>query len=376
MKITGQILKENRERKGVTLSEVSLSTKITIKTLVAIEEADPINLPPKTFLRGFVRSYAIFLGVDVEEILRTFQEEMGSTLSRPAAQDTLPSEMNAAATDAVATSGETPATTPAAPNQPIERRAKKRVDAEAALRDETSLVTKGGIVGGILLLIILIVFLKEKMDSYESERATPYDGEIVAETIPRTVNETGPGPADVTGRDGVETKTAESKQVVAPPSTATPAPAAIAPPSATATPRATATATPVPTATPQPTATPRPSATPAPSPTPKATSTPVPTPAATASPAPSSTPQQLGAAPAGKSHEILIEALDQVDIEVTADGEAARKFQLRGDQIQSIKVKRKANLRISDGGAVNIIVNGVDRGVPGDLGKPTRVELP
>ncbi len=388
MKITGQILKENRERKGVTLNEVSLSTKITIKTLVAIEEGDPINLPPKTFLRGFVRSYAIFLGVDTDEILRTFHEEMGSTLSRPLGNDTMAAEANAVATEAV-----TASTTGVSTEQPIkeappfvERRAHprtpKKIDAEAALRDEPSLVTKGGIVAGILILIVLIVVLKGKMDSYESERSNPTSTTETVETVaPQTDSvanneqaaNTDSAASDL-GEDG--TNTVAAIAVVAP--TATPVPSAtpIATPAATPTPKPSPTPTATPAATPTPKPSPTPTATPAATPTPKPSPTPTATPAATPTPKPSPTPTPIGAAPAGKSHEILIEALDGVDVEVTIDGEAARTIKLRGEQVQSIKVKRKAILKLSDGGAVNLIVNGVDRGVPGDLGKPTRVELP
>lgn len=365
MKITGQILKENRERKGVTLSEVSLSTKITIKTLAAIEDGDPINLPPKTFLRGFVRSYAIYLGANVDEILRTFHEEMGSTLSRPAAQGTVPSELNAVATEAAASAVDAPSTT-VAPAPTSERRAPRQKDAEATLRDEPNFVTKGVIFGGIALLVLLIVFLKGKMDSYESERTPPHAPPIVAEnkTPPADANAAAAG--DVVESDETEL---EPNPDATDAGGGTPPVAAItAATMPVATPKPTPKPSPSPTATPVPT----PKATPTPTATPKATPAPTATPGETAGP----TPKPIGAAPAGKSHEILIEALDQVEIEVTADGENAKKFQLRGDQVQSIKIKRKATLKISDGGAVNIIVNGVDRGVPGDLGKPTRVELP
>lgn len=80
--------------------------------------------------------------------------------------------------------------------------------------------------------------------------------------------------------------------------------------------------------------------------------------------------------PGGKTHEIIIEALDNVSIDAQVDDEGSKKLSLRAEQVQNIKAKRKAVLRFSDGGAVNIIVNGIERGVPGDLGKPVRVELP
>lgn len=68
--------------------------------------------------------------------------------------------------------------------------------------------------------------------------------------------------------------------------------------------------------------------------------------------------------------------MDNVDVEATIDGEPPRRIRLGADQVQTFKAKRNVILRFSDGGAVNLIVNGSDRGVPGDLGKPTRVELP
>ncbi len=342
MKITGQILKSNRERKQITLSEVSLSTKITIKTLVSIEDGDPANLPPKTFLRGFVRSYAIYLGLDGDEILRTFHEEMGSTLSRPiltnqsstdtSTQDS-PSEINAGATEAAAKTSNSG-------NIGNSQTSSTVRDAEARLNNEPSLAVKGSIGAGILLLIFLIIFFKNKMNSYESERAN----------APSIVQ-----------------KTAE------PPVPPAPTPDVAPIPSASATATATATATASPTPSSSPTASPSPAASPSPSPSPTASPTPKPSPSPSPSPSPTATPTPVKP---GSVSEILIEALDAVDIEVTIDGEPPKTLKLKADQVQTIKAKRKAVLKLSDGGAVNVVVNGVDKGVPGDLGKPKNVELP
>ncbi|MDX9731915.1 MAG: helix-turn-helix transcriptional regulator [Bdellovibrionales bacterium] len=371
MKITGQILKENRERKGITLNEVSLSTKITVKTLIAIESGDPLTLPPKTFLRGFVRSYAVFLGIDADEILRTFHEEMGSTLSRPVVQGgTSPSELNAAATEVASTTpnaqAPTHAETSPTATPKYQEKSPKALDAEARLRDEPSMLVKGGIVAGILLLIVLIVFFKGKMDSYESERVKP-NGDTTVETAGDaggSAEQDGAGEEsveeDVTNADATEAQAPTTAMTAATIATPTPVPP-------TATPVATPAATPMATPTAKPSATPSPT----PSATPKAS--PTATPATTPTPVASPTP---AAAAATRTHEILIEALDQVEVEVTVDGQAPRTLKLRGDQVQSIKATRKAILKFSDGGTVNLIVNGVDRGIPGDLGKPVRVELP
>ena len=376
MKITGQILKENRERRNITLSEVSLSTKITIRTLISIEGGDPANLPPKTFLRGFVRSYAQYLGLDVEEIMRTFQEEMGSTLSRPTAPGASPSELNAEATESATST----ATTSSEPNPRATSKAPDLLDRvlgffpktiamphdpQAALNNETSFATKMIIGVAIVSLLAMIWFFKSKMDRYEDERIS---ADVAAQTaVDPLATESADGSVPDVAADGTEAPADASQE---PPEAPAETAAGVAIPATTP--------TPAPTPTPKPSATPKP--TPSPTPTPKPSATPKPTPSPTPTPSPSPTPTpKPSATPApatAATKEILIEALDNVDIEAIVDGEPARSLKLKPEQVQSLKIKRKAVLKISDGGAVNLIVNGVDRGVPGDLGKPTKVELP
>src|ERR1700722_18503619 len=79
MKELGQFLKNKREEKGMSLEEVSVATKIGVRVLLAIEEGDLAKLPPKAFVRGFIQSYAKYLGLDVKEILNKFQEAVGTT---------------------------------------------------------------------------------------------------------------------------------------------------------------------------------------------------------------------------------------------------------------------------------------------------------
>ena len=75
----GHWLKTERESKGLSLHEIGIQLKIGAKILQAIEETDKNKLPAKTFLRGFVRSYAQFLKLDVQEALTLFQSEYGTT---------------------------------------------------------------------------------------------------------------------------------------------------------------------------------------------------------------------------------------------------------------------------------------------------------
>src|SRR5688572_29492880 len=74
----GELLKSEREQKGLSLHEIGMSLKINPKILKAIEDGDPQNLPAKTFLRGFVKSYAQYLRLDLNAMMQLFQEEYGA----------------------------------------------------------------------------------------------------------------------------------------------------------------------------------------------------------------------------------------------------------------------------------------------------------
>jgi hypothetical protein len=77
-----------------------------------------------------------------------------------------------------------------------------------------------------------------------------------------------------------------------------------------------------------------------------------------------------------KTVEVIFEALDNVTVEYKIDGGSTQSFKLATDQIKVIKASSQLEINISDGGAVNIIRNGVDQGVPGTLGKPTKIKIP
>lgn len=344
MRITGQILKENRERKGISLSEVALATKINHRTLQAMEEGDLEQLPPKTFLRGFVRSYASYLGLDVENVLTTFYDEMGSTK---------PNHILEAEGDA-----------------PSSRARSLHDEADNTINPKSSLAVKIGAVAAILLLVVIIVFFKNKMDGYEREAVVdgiPKELANQIESIPSGVESAAkPNPvpdakANPDASASVEPK-GSSEPNSSPPSTAPPADGTMA-------------ATPGPV---KPTPLPSPHSATPPTPVNAAapTRTPTPTPVPTSTPTPAPTVAPAPAPSPVRSQDIIIEALDSVEVDAQIDNEPAKKIRLRAEQVHAIKANRAVVLRFSDGGAVSLVVNGVDRGVPGDLGKPLRVELP
>jgi helix-turn-helix protein/uncharacterized protein DUF4115 len=60
----GNSLREARYRQGLELSEVELATKIRARYLQALEEESFDALPAQTYVKGFLRTYADYLGLD------------------------------------------------------------------------------------------------------------------------------------------------------------------------------------------------------------------------------------------------------------------------------------------------------------------------
>ncbi len=69
----GHILREARETKGLTLREVQEKTRISSRFLEALEMGDYDRLPTPTHVRGFLRNYARFLGLDPNPLLERYE---------------------------------------------------------------------------------------------------------------------------------------------------------------------------------------------------------------------------------------------------------------------------------------------------------------
>ena len=73
----GERMRREREMRGITLDAISESTKITTRSLEALENDEFDKLPGGIFNKGFVRSYARFLGMNEEQVLKDFIEVAG-----------------------------------------------------------------------------------------------------------------------------------------------------------------------------------------------------------------------------------------------------------------------------------------------------------
>jgi len=71
----GERLKGERERRGVALEEIHASTKIQKRYLEALEAQDWDAFPGAVFAQGYLRTYAQYLGLDTQQILKAYARE-------------------------------------------------------------------------------------------------------------------------------------------------------------------------------------------------------------------------------------------------------------------------------------------------------------
>ncbi|MCX6767018.1 MAG: DUF4115 domain-containing protein [Candidatus Moranbacteria bacterium] len=71
----GEQLKNLRSEGRVTLFEVSRETKIPVKYIEMIEEGKYEKIPPDVYVKGFLRAYAEFLGIEPKKIIKLYERE-------------------------------------------------------------------------------------------------------------------------------------------------------------------------------------------------------------------------------------------------------------------------------------------------------------
>ena len=345
MKRTGEILKKEREARGLSLHEIGLSLKINSKILRAIEDGDSTQLPAKTFLRGFVQSYASYLKLNVDDVLKVFADEMGTTrpqspilINEPTKE--VPRET---AREIMKDSKTSPIVIPAPAPVALKHQGQNLKKEKKTSLEESS--TTKGLVFSLLGVILagLILLTMKVIDRYQKE------AQVAAIDVKPIEEERAP----ISSGKVTDDKAAVSTPVMTPAVAPVPAPAkpvTVSPPPIT-----TPALTPVIT----------------PKPMPIVAVTPKPVEPVKIEPKPvapmKETPKET------KPIELIVEALDNVEIEYAAGAGKVEKIKLEPEQIHTFKSKAGLKLNINNGGAVNMILNGKDLGVPGDLGKSIKL---
>jgi cytoskeletal protein RodZ len=71
----GQVLRDLREAKGMTLDEVAAKTKVPLQSLALIEEDDFARLPPDVYTTIYLKAYCKFFGIEAGPIVAHFRDQ-------------------------------------------------------------------------------------------------------------------------------------------------------------------------------------------------------------------------------------------------------------------------------------------------------------
>ena len=74
----GEKIQEAREKKKLSIEDAALATKIKADYLRALEGEDYANLPPRAYVKGFLKIYAGYLDINYSLLLQLYDEEYES----------------------------------------------------------------------------------------------------------------------------------------------------------------------------------------------------------------------------------------------------------------------------------------------------------
>ncbi|MHC1714041.1 MAG: helix-turn-helix domain-containing protein [Acidaminococcaceae bacterium] len=76
MSSVGEILKNTREAKGITIEQVAEATSIRVLYLEAIENEQFSLVPGEVYLKGFIRNYANYIGLNGPAMVEKYKEQV------------------------------------------------------------------------------------------------------------------------------------------------------------------------------------------------------------------------------------------------------------------------------------------------------------
>ena len=79
----GELLRSERENRGLSHEQVAQITRLRKPFLEALEKEEWDNLPPSVFVKGFIRSYAKALGLDEGKLLDLYKTTVPDDVAPP-----------------------------------------------------------------------------------------------------------------------------------------------------------------------------------------------------------------------------------------------------------------------------------------------------
>lgn len=168
----GDLLRDKREQLNLSLDDIEKGTNIRKLYIKSIEEGNYDKLPGEVFLKGFIKTYGKFLGLDTQQLLEQYKNEKNNPVVNKESVEATPKVESDKETDDVEKKLEVSA-------KDSERKNKKRdnvpkinsLENNQAYLQPHKTNSKKNILLVIIILIIIIggaVFLLSKQDSTET----------------------------------------------------------------------------------------------------------------------------------------------------------------------------------------------------------------
>jgi cytoskeletal protein RodZ len=90
LQTVGEILRAEREKKGISIRDVEQGTSIRGIYLQAIDDGKYSAVPGEVYLKGFIRNYANFIGLSGQEMVEIYRNSQIPTVAPPPIEDESP----------------------------------------------------------------------------------------------------------------------------------------------------------------------------------------------------------------------------------------------------------------------------------------------
>lgn len=74
MQTVGNLLRSEREKRGLSIKEIEAAISIRALYINAIEEDNYTVIPGEVYLKGFIRNYANYLGLDGQQMVNSYRQ--------------------------------------------------------------------------------------------------------------------------------------------------------------------------------------------------------------------------------------------------------------------------------------------------------------
>jgi len=147
----GEELKQIRLRKEISLLDISAETRINLKFLEAVESGQ-FHILPQTYIRAFLREYALVLGTDPQVVLQQYDTARAETFPKKSDEPAPPQ------VPAAPTAGDNKYSLGSITLSPLQRN-----------------IVFGGLAVVVLVLVVLLVNPEKLPESPKAVREVPFD---------------------------------------------------------------------------------------------------------------------------------------------------------------------------------------------------------